>query len=155
MVREIICCSRFVPWVVIVKPVGSCLACDILYLILHTLPERLSQLRYYGFSCPMIGQILLRTQILQRWVLFHVFHDFIYGVFFSLGFSCTKRLKSACRWQGSKADRFSSFRSVALPDTGIVRLNNMTGHLSSFPVANILSVTGMVFTPSLLLVSSC
>ena len=61
---------------------SSCVACDILYFILRD--TRTFQLLHDGFSCTMVGQILLGTQILQRWVLFHVFG--VYGVLSHWGF---------------------------------------------------------------------
>ena len=63
----------FVSWVAIVKPLGRCVACDILYFTPRD--TRTFQLLDHRFSCPIAGQILLGTQILQRWILFHVFHD--------------------------------------------------------------------------------
>ena len=63
---------------------ARCVACDILYFTLRD--TRPFQLLYHGFWCTMVGQILLGTQILKRLVLFHAFHDFVYGVLSHLGF---------------------------------------------------------------------
>ena len=44
------------------------------------------QLLDHGFSRTMVGQIHLGTQILKRWVVFHVFHECVYDVLSYWGF---------------------------------------------------------------------
>ena len=74
-----------VSWVVIVKPVGRCGACDILYFTLRD--TRTFQFLYHGFLhlWTMVGEILLWTQILKRWTLFHMFSMIMFMVFFPIG----------------------------------------------------------------------
>ena len=55
-------------------------AWPVTFFISHRQNTRTFQLLYHGFLCTMVGQIPLGTQILQLWVLFHVFHDCVYAV---------------------------------------------------------------------------
>ena len=141
--REMICCSSsFVSWVdVIVKPVGRCVACDIHYSTLWD--TRTFQLLCQDFSRAMVGQILLGTQTFQpRWVVFHVFHDCVYGVLSYWDFLVPNAWNQLVN--DIEVNRPLFF--ISLGRFPRYRLNNMTGH--SFPVANILRMTNLAFTLS-------
>ena len=83
----------------------------------------------------MVDQILLGTQIFQpRWVVFHVFHDSVYGVLSHWSFLVPNAWNQLVDDSEVKRTAFLHF-AWSLPR---YRLNNMTGH--SFPVANILGM---------------
>ena len=104
----------FFSWVVIVKPVGRCVACNILYFTLDT---RNFQLLYHGliifvhygwsYSCR-------NTDPSASGEFFFMFFMTVFMVFSPIGvFLYQMKMKPACRWQWGKTDRNSSFRLVA------------------------------------------